>query len=585
MAECQNKKDYKYENNRDSSNESKKLKSKKVRRRTLTLHTHTENPKPCLQQRSKLAEPPFRFQVPPSTHKAAKASDGVFLQPQGRNDKERPSPDTRKTPKSRQSTPTVTDKTKDPFSNLDISTGEPFVPGSPDDNISFGDVPHPRTHLSRRETSTSPTPAPRTRDSPQPNMDHPMEDAPVVPPQPAVNAPPLPQAQNPAVAPPIPIAAPGVAAGAAADAAGAVAGGAVAGAGGTGAVAGGAVAGAAGAAVGAAGAVAGAAHAGAGLIGGIIGAAAAAFVRLTPAQFFLRTPRNRISNPHLGYQPAQPPVKDNRDGVQPFQRNNGQFRNGVFTEEQLLDGLDPTQRPLLTNKPTIIAFVMCLGGQLYFSLMKNLIDEMSLALSGIVDGADEIKFYRPLPEYPQDAYAREKYLAPSVMYAEIADPAKYAEVLRQGTTAVNHEIAFHPQIITSATCAWVLGVWRVTDKQDPDSQVRGLCSAIYKIMCEQREIGQQVDLMTQSGNANLDERTFIVADSLDGEFLTHDEDPLIVIYLEPGPGTRKDDARLRTLIRGGGRWVVRGPRGRGGPRGYRGGFGTRSGRGRGGRGY
>ncbi|KAJ7671876.1 hypothetical protein B0H17DRAFT_1208935 [Mycena rosella] len=436
--------------------------------------------------------------APPSPHKALKTADGDFLQPQDRNERERASPLARKTAATSQA---------EPPSQLDEYAGESFVPSS-SEGLTLGDIPPPRTNP--RDASRSPTPArrvPLPRSStpkPQTDVDDPMSGDDPMYGNPAHHAPAAPAPAAPAPAAPAP-AAP-------APALPLQPGGILQGPGGP-----------------------------------PVPPVVVPFVRPSAAAFYQRAPRNRHLNPHLGFQTAQPAVRDNRDGVQPFQRNTGQYRKAVFTQEYLISGLEATQIPLVVNNPRMLALVMALGGQLFFSLMPNLVSELDTAFSGIVSGQDEVKFYLPLPAHIQDS-SSEKYAAPGVVFMEIADPAKFDEIRDLDTVAVIKEIAFHTHVIDPNIRSWHLGTFRVNSRQDKDSLIRGLCAAIYEQMHTDEETSQQIDLMTQAGDATIAERICLVADSLDGEFLDH-EDPLITIYAEPGPGTRAEDAHLRTLIR------------------------------------
>ncbi|KAJ7148027.1 hypothetical protein C8R43DRAFT_1129187 [Mycena crocata] len=268
---------------------------------------------------------------------------------------------------------------------------------------------------------------------------------------------------------------------------------------------------------------------------------------ITLAAFHALVAHNEHLNPHLGFRAAEAAPANNRDGFPAYQRSTGaNFPNFVFTRSRTMRNLSLTQVHLLDNDPEMVVFVIALGGQLWFNLIRNSVEELGLALSGIMDGAPDIRIYNPVPVVVQTT-ENEKYMHPGVMFARIPSAANRAKIPGR-TFAVHKEVAFHCTDVNRQQRRWPVGTFHMSSDADPEEQRRDIATGVFDLMNTDYEISHHIDVVTQNEEGSLAERTFNVARSLDGHFIPHDTDPCMVVYMEPF-GTEEEDDHLRILIR------------------------------------
>jgi hypothetical protein len=262
-------------------------------------------------------------------------------------------------------------------------------------------------------------------------------------------------------------------------------------------------------------------------------------------------PHGRADNPHRGRQPSQETPPTLANGRPPFQRNAGNYALPVFTIQRVLENVDPTVAAVvLAAHQEFLAFPIFNGGQRCMTVYKTLINDVARALS-VFAGPDDMVITRPQPLVVQTGEWSKKYMAPFCLFAQFLDPLVRAQVLAQGTYAINRDLAFHAVPIDPSFISWVLGLWKpVASTASVITLIKRIRFALITLMVNNPAIVRCVGQITQGilvGSAA--ERTLAIAKSADAQFIPHPTDPIIVVYLQPPTTDEAAFEDLKALIR------------------------------------
>jgi hypothetical protein len=89
---------------------------------------------------------------------------------------------------------------------------------------------------------------------------------------------------------------------------------------------------------------------------------------------------------------------------------------------------------------------MFLGGQRFFAVYQNVLDDIHKATASIASPA-EMELYRANPAVVQTSDWSKKYQDPFVVFARFPDPAVRTKMHNQRTFAISHDLAFRTETI------------------------------------------------------------------------------------------------------------------------------------------
>ncbi|KAJ7924812.1 hypothetical protein B0H13DRAFT_1863674 [Mycena leptocephala] len=262
-------------------------------------------------------------------------------------------------------------------------------------------------------------------------------------------------------------------------------------------------------------------------------------------------PHGRADNPHRGRQPSQQTPPTLANGCPPFQRNVGDWALPVFAVQRLLENVDPTVASVVTAAhQEFLALPIFNGGQRALTVYKMLLNDVARALS-VFAGPDDMVITRPQPLVVQTREWSKKYMAPFCLFIQFLDPLIRAQVLAQGTYAINRDLGFHAVPIDLAFISWVVRLWNpVASTVSVITLIKQIRFALLLFMVNNPAVVHCIGQMTQGilvGTAA--ERTLAVAKSADAQFIPHPTDPMIVVYLQPPTTDEAAFEDLKALIR------------------------------------
>ncbi|KAJ7722953.1 hypothetical protein B0H16DRAFT_1473104 [Mycena metata] len=263
----------------------------------------------------------------------------------------------------------------------------------------------------------------------------------------------------------------------------------------------------------------------------------------------------REHNGYLGTQPAMatPPV--NAEGRTTIQRNDGTNSNLVLTIEQILDGLEPTQRLFIQdNWNDVMIFVMFLGGITFFSRYGpvNLQNDVYDVLSGY-RGFDRkmVDIYNTVPDETKPITGA--YGGPKILIAHFKHPWNQVQALKtvlanQRTYGCTDTLGFHAVNIEEAVGIRDMAVasYSVSTRgSNPELIERYAVGGARKLLFETQELIQS----QATSNGTLQERIENIAWTFDAKYFDHETDPIVTIYMSPITLDPADHERFARLMR------------------------------------
>ncbi|KAJ7232812.1 hypothetical protein C8J57DRAFT_1383194 [Mycena rebaudengoi] len=265
-----------------------------------------------------------------------------------------------------------------------------------------------------------------------------------------------------------------------------------------------------------------------------------------------QVPTHRAENPNTRKQTAKgvPPLTN--DGKVAFQRcMAGRWDEVVITMATINRGVATKQIiEVRTNAHRYLAFVVADGGRFVFENLPFIKAEILAGLSGLVNG-DEVTLHPPVAHAVQEDST--KYGGGRAIFAEFTSLAARARVLQFAPTfAIKSEntLAFHAVTIDYSRESWAVAGFYTNSTLPPAIQTSALRAAIIHDSLENPTIVQEADQMIQGivPGVTPQERAYEAFKSIDVQFVTHDEKPLLVVFRKPCAGDPDGNKRLNKMI-------------------------------------
>ncbi|KAJ7882335.1 hypothetical protein B0H13DRAFT_2048223 [Mycena leptocephala] len=255
-------------------------------------------------------------------------------------------------------------------------------------------------------------------------------------------------------------------------------------------------------------------------------------------------------NDHLGFQPAQPAPTNLQNGRAPYAQARGQVPNAVTTCTRIFANVTGEQEgTVMDDADEYLALVMFLGGQCFFAVYQNVLDDIHKATASIASPA-EMELYRANPAVVQTGDWSKKYQDPFVVFARFPDPAIRTKMHNQRTFAISRDLAFRTETINPACRSHTIGVWApVKSSRTPEELQASARTALMLHILTTPTAVRDIAQMTQGTN-NLSEydRALNVTKTITTQWFPHPESPLICIYMPPiNNNNNNNEAFKRTL--------------------------------------
>ncbi|KAJ7855354.1 hypothetical protein B0H13DRAFT_1903150 [Mycena leptocephala] len=210
-------------------------------------------------------------------------------------------------------------------------------------------------------------------------------------------------------------------------------------------------------------------------------------------------------NDHQGFQPVQPAPTNLQNGRAPYAKARGQIPNAVTTCTRIFSNVNPEQEgTVLYDANEYFTLVMFLGGQRFFAVYQNVLDDIHKATASIASPA-EMELYPANPAIAQTGDWSKKYQDPFVIFARFPDPAIHTKMHNQHTFAISHDLAFRTKTIDPARCSHTMGVWApVKSSRSPTELQASARTAITLHILTTPTAVRDIAQMTQ-GSSNLSE--------------------------------------------------------------------------------
>ncbi|KAJ7720532.1 hypothetical protein B0H16DRAFT_1474366 [Mycena metata] len=267
----------------------------------------------------------------------------------------------------------------------------------------------------------------------------------------------------------------------------------------------------------------------------------------------------REHNGYLGTQPAMPTPPVNTEGRTTIQRNDGTNCNLVLTVEQILHGLEPTQRLFIQdNWNDVMIFVMFLGGITFFSRYGpvNLQNDMYDILSGHLGfNREMVDIYNAVPDETMPITSA--YGGPKILIAHFKHPWNQVQALKtvianQRTYGCTDTLGFHAVNLEEAVGIRDTAVasYSVSTRgSNPALIERYAIGGARKLLFETQELIQEGDVQSQAtSNGTLQERIENIAWTFDAKYFDHETDPIVTIYMSPITLDPADHERFARLM-------------------------------------
>ncbi|KAJ7920349.1 hypothetical protein B0H13DRAFT_2319545 [Mycena leptocephala] len=256
-------------------------------------------------------------------------------------------------------------------------------------------------------------------------------------------------------------------------------------------------------------------------------------------------------NDHQGFQPAQPAPTNLQNGRAPYAQARGQVPNAVTTCTRIFANVTGEQEGMVRDDADeYLALVMFLGGQRFFAVYQNVLDDIHKATASIASPA-EMELYRANPAVVQMGDGSKKYQDPFVVFARFPDPAIRTKMHNQRTFAISHDLAFCTETIDPARRSHMIGVWApVKSSRTPAELQASARTALTLHILTTPTAVRDIAQMTQ-GNSNLseDDRVLNVTKTITTQWFPHPESPLICIYMPPINNNIDDNEAFKRTLR------------------------------------
>ncbi|KAJ7871599.1 hypothetical protein B0H13DRAFT_2060300, partial [Mycena leptocephala] len=246
-------------------------------------------------------------------------------------------------------------------------------------------------------------------------------------------------------------------------------------------------------------------------------------------------------------QPAPPTSKRPRT----LRSARGQVPNAVTTCTRIFTNVTGEQEgTVMDDADEYLALVMFLGGQRFFAVYQNVLDDIHKATASIASPA-EMELYRANPAVVQTGDWSKKYQDPFVVFARFPDPAIRTKMHNQRTFAISRDLAFRTETIDPARRSHTIGVWApVKSSRTPAELQASARTALTLHILTTPTAVRDIAQMTQGTN-NLSEydRALNVTKTITTQWFPHPESPLICIYMPPINDNNNDNEAFKRTLR------------------------------------
>ncbi|KAJ7817793.1 hypothetical protein B0H13DRAFT_1922679 [Mycena leptocephala] len=247
-------------------------------------------------------------------------------------------------------------------------------------------------------------------------------------------------------------------------------------------------------------------------------------------------------NDHQGFQPVQPAPTNLQNGRAPYAQAWGQIPNAVTTCTRIFSNVNPEQEGTVRDDADeYLALVMFLGGQCFFAVYQNVLDDIHKATASIASPA-EMELYRANPAVIQTGDWSKKYQDPFVIFARFPDPSIRTKMHNQRTFAISHDLAFRTETIDPARRSHTIGVWApVKSSRSPTELQASARTALTLHILTTPTAVRDIAQMTQGTN-NLSEYERALN-------FPHPETPLICVFMPPINNNIDDNKAFKRTLR------------------------------------